>query len=103
MSGLPAVGDRLFGEPCLSEMLGKKFGLRFGDVGKVAFEHAGDPRMQLLAASAQQACIGSVADERMLELVCGGGRGAAREDEAGLTEPAERRSEVAFPAVGDRR
>jgi hypothetical protein len=40
--------------------------------------------MQLLSTAAQQTGVGSVADERMLELIDRGGRGAALKDKTGL-------------------
>jgi len=58
---------RLLGQSRLGEMLGEQFGLRLDDVGKAGFEEAGDLRVKFLPSAAQQARIGDIAHQRVLE------------------------------------
>jgi hypothetical protein len=59
--------------------------------------------VKLFAAAAQQAVIGCVADERVLEEISGVGRRAAGKDEAGLAEAAEGVLKLALSTLGHRR
>ena len=64
-------------------------------------DRRGDPRMQRLARPAQQRAIGGVLDQRVLELVLGGGRRAALEHKAGGDELVERAARLGFAARRD--
>jgi hypothetical protein len=50
-------------------MVGDHFGLRLDRRWKVLGQHVGNAAMKLLAQAAQQACVGHVTHERMLELI----------------------------------
>ena len=83
-------------------MPGKKLGLGSDGLGKIGFVHGDDAGVQLLAAAPQQAAVSRVADERVFEEIGGVGRGAAGEDEAGVSEPAESALKLGLAALGNR-
>ena len=53
-------------------------------------QRLGRAAMQRLAAALEQALVGRVLDQRVLETVGGGRRGAVDEQEVGFREPIER-------------
>ena len=64
------------------EMVGQKLGPQPDQVGKACQQHLGDARMVTLARGAQQAVVGHVLHQRMLEGV-DGGAAAVAVDQAG--------------------
>ena len=82
---LPHELDRQIVETGLGEMMGDRFGLGLGGeqrVGRVA--------VQRQAAALEKALVGRVLNQRVLETVGGGRRGAVDEQEVGFHEPIER-------------
>ena len=72
-------------EAGLGEMMGDRFGL-----GVRVAQRLGRAAVQRLAAALEQALVGRVLDQRVLETVGGGRRGAVGEQEVGFREPIER-------------
>ena len=66
-------------------MMGDRFGLGVGVAQRV-----GGAAVQRLAAALEQALVGRVLDQRVLETVGGGRRGAVDEQEVGFREPIQR-------------
>ena len=71
LAGAMPVCDCLLAEAGLREVMGEQLRLRLGNVGKAGFQLRGDVRMKLLPAAAQQAGIGRIAHQRVLEQVGG--------------------------------
>ncbi len=72
-------------EAGLGEMMGDRFGL-----GVRVAQRLGRAAVKRLAAAFQQALVGGVLDQRVLEPVGGGRRGAVDEQEVGFRETIER-------------
>ena len=68
--------------------------LRADEAGKALSDDLGDPGVELLAAALEEALIGGVLDESVLEDVGGIGRNATAKDDLALDEPIERRREL---------
>ena len=77
--------DREIVEAGLGEMMGDRFGL-----GVRVAQRLGRAAVQRLAAALEQALVGRVLDQRVLETVGGGRRGAVDEQEVGFREPIQR-------------
>ena len=89
--GFRPIRRRLVGNARLDVVMRQRSRRSRHDVGKAVFEHAGDLGMQELAPAAQQAVVGRVLHERVLEPVSGVGRRAALEDQLGGDELRKRR------------
>ena len=74
-------------------MTGDQLRLRFDKLWKPRFDRCGDPRVQLLAASLEQAFVGGIAHQGVLEHVSGGGREASPENELCGNQAIKRRGE----------
>ena len=72
-------------EAGLGEMMGDRFGL-----GVRVAQRLGRAAVKRLAAALEQALVGGVLDQRVLETVGGGRRGAVDEQEVGFREPIQR-------------
>ena len=72
-------------EAGLGEMMGDRFGL-----GVRVAQRLGRAAVKRLAAALEQALVGRVLDQRVLETVGGGRRGAVDEQEVGFREPIQR-------------
>src|ERR1700688_2408891 len=83
-------------------MMRQQLGPALGDLGELAFKGFGDTGVKRASRLAQQRAIGHVLHEGMLEQI-GGKRGyALPEQQAGLYEPVERRTQVVFASVHHR-
>ena len=89
LAGAMPVCDCLLAEAGLREVMGEQLRLRLGTVGKAGFQLRGDVRMKLLPAAAQQAGIGDIAHQRVLEQVGGLRRRAALKHKTGVGQAAE--------------
>ena len=87
--------DRKVVEPGLGEMMGDDFRLGRRALGLVAQDFGG-AAVQHLATALQQAVIGRVLDQRVLEAVGRLPSMALDEQDVGLGEPVERRLESGF-------
>ena len=81
--GTLPVGDRPFRQARLAQVVGDEFGLAGNHIGVASFENLCDPRMQVLPAALEQAPIGGVAHQRVLEGVGRAGACAARGNQPG--------------------
>lgn len=87
LAGAQPPGHRLLEQPGFGQVPGEKLRLGRNGLREIGFEHGGDMGVKLLAAAAQEAAIGGVADQRVFEQIARMRRAAAGEDEAGLGEP----------------
>ena len=86
-------------ETGLGEMMGDRLGL-----GVRVAQRLGCAAVKRLAAALEQAFVGRVLDQRVLETVGGGRRSAVGEQEVGFREPIQRRLQggAAVAALGER-
>ena len=103
LGGAPVALDGLFGKARFGKVMGEQLGLGRYNLGELCFERRGDPGMKVLAPAAQQAVIGCVPDQRVLELEGGARRRAPAEDEAGIGQPIQRVSQFGVAPLRDRR
>ena len=82
---LPPPFDGEIVETSLGEMMGDRFGL-----GVRVAQRLGGAAVKRLAAALEQALVGRVLDQRVLETVGGGRRGAVDEQKIGFREAIER-------------
>src|SRR3974377_2084526 len=75
------VWNSLLRQPRLAEMTGDQLGLAFAKLWKQCLDRCCNPRVQFLATSLQQALIGGVAHQRMLEDVGSSWRKTSPKDE----------------------
>ena len=103
VAGLAPPFDREVGLAGLREMMRERLGLRRGR----GQQHLGGAPVQRLAAALQQAVVGGVLDQRVLEAIVGVGRDAFDEQqfrvreffERGVAAPARRRPATAFSSA----
>ena len=76
VTGPQPVWNCLLRQSRLAEMTGDELRLRFDKLRKAGFDRHGDPRVQLLAAALEQALVGGVTHQRVLEHIGGGRRKA---------------------------
>ena len=85
VAGLAPPFDGEIVETGLGEMMGDRFGL-----GVRVDQRVSGAAVKRLAAALEQALVGRVLDQRVLEAVGGGRRGAVDEQEVGFREPIQR-------------
>ena len=91
LAGLAPVGDRLLGQAGAGAVVRQQLGLASASCGNAALDRGDEPAVQDLPAAAEQALVGGVPDERVLEAVDGGRRLAAPDDEAARLQRPQRR------------
>jgi hypothetical protein len=89
-SRLLPVGDRLVDQPGRGAVIGQQLGLGGRGVGKPRLERLGDAGVQPLAVAVQQAGVGGVANQGVLEGIGRLRRRAAAIDQAGGARRARR-------------
>jgi hypothetical protein len=89
VTGFTPIGDGFFNEPGFSIMLRKELGLVLHQLGETGFQRLGDLRVQLLPGTPQQATVGRVLHQRVLEGVDRVGRCASLEDKLGSDKAIE--------------
>src|SRR5271166_4623082 len=77
--------DRQIVEAGLGEMMADRFGL-----GVRVAQRLGGAAVKRLASALEQALVGCILDQRVLETISRGRRGAVDEQEVGFGEPIER-------------
>ena len=87
------MGDGFLGEACLGVVARQKLGRDVASLLLARGQTIGDGGMQSLPANAQQALVGGVADQRVLELVGTRARCRAPQHQAAGDEDVERRAE----------
>ena len=87
---LDVITDGLFGRACAGEMLREDGRFRRDRLRKVAFEDRGDPGMEAAAIAQQQAFIGRILNQGVLEAVGGARRFADAEQQIGVDQLVER-------------
>src|SRR5262249_47746609 len=97
-----AIEDTLFGLPSGSEMARQKLWLARQNIGELLFKDFGNLPVQSLPPAANQACIGDVLHERVLELIRGIGRDTPLEDQLCSYELRQRGVQIALRKPGDR-
>src|SRR5437763_15767071 len=102
IAGALAIDARLRRKIGLAEMVGEQLGLGLSQ-GREMLECVADPRMELLAAAAQEALVCGVPHQRMLEAVARLGRPALWKHEFSLDEAAERPFELVTTGGDHRR
>ena len=85
---LPVVDGALH-EPRLHVVLGEQLGLGRHGLREPLLQQPGDPAMQLLSLHLEQALVGGVPHQRVLERVAGLRRRAAAEHQLGRGEPVQ--------------
>ena len=88
--------------PGLRCVMREEFRLVFRDVRELRFQRLQNPRMQRAARLAQQHAVGGIANERVLEEVCGIGWLALTEQKPRGDEPVEQRRQLGFAFASDR-
>ena len=84
------IFDRGLSEARLREVMGEQFGLGLDDVGKMLAQRLRDLLMQDLPPALEQAFVGGVADQSVLERVARGRQLAGAEDELRILQLRER-------------
>ena len=92
-TGPQPVWNGLLRQSRLAEMMGDELWLQFDKLWEPSFDRCGNPLMQLLAAPLEQAFIGGITHQGVLEHVSGGGREASPENELRGNQAIERRGE----------
>jgi hypothetical protein len=85
---LPVV-DRPLGEPRLEAVPGEQLGLRVRRPGEALLQHPGDARVQPLPLRLEQALVGGITHQRVLERVARRRRLAPREHQLGRRQPVQ--------------
>ena len=101
LAGAPPVTNRHGGQPGLREVVRKQLGRGSQSVREAFLERLGDPGVQLLALAAQQAVVGRVPHQRVLEDVGRVRRHAAAEDQLGRDQPVQSARELRLSASGE--
>ena len=89
----PVVNSE-FDEAGFTIVMGEQLRRGHGTVGELVFQDLRDPGVYLPAPTLEQAGIGHIPDERMLERVTGIGRGAAAEQQADVDNSGERLPQI---------
>ncbi len=97
------VWNSLLRQSRLAEMTGDQLRLRFDKLWKQRFDRRGNPRVQLLSASLEQAFVGGVAHQGVLEDVGSGRREASPENELCCNQAIKRCGEFRLWHRHDRR
>jgi hypothetical protein len=95
------IFDRGPGEARLREVMGEQFGLGLDDVGEMLAQRLRDLLMQDLPPALEQAFVGGVADQSVLERVARGRRLAGAEDELRILQLRERGPQRRLVAADD--
>ena len=101
LARLLPIGDRLFDQTRIPEMVREDFRLRPRRRGQPLLQHVRDPGVQLAALAAQQRAVRRILHQRVFEQEIGIGRFTAPEHQPGGDQPVERRSQLAVAAVCD--
>ena len=98
---LDVIADGLFGRAGAGEMLREDGRFRRDSLGKVAFEDRGDPGMEAAAIAQQQAFIGRILNQGVLEAVGGARRFADAEQQIRVDQLVERLAQGRRRPLGD--
>ena len=77
-----------------SQVVRQQFRLPLDQIGKILFKYGDDAGVQFLPAGSQQRAVGGILDQCVLEPICRLWRYAATEQQPGVVELSERRTEV---------
>jgi hypothetical protein len=94
--GLLPAADGPFRQSCLAQMMGKKLRLAGNHIWMRSLQNHCDFRMQFLPSALEEAPVGGVPHQRVLEGVSRAGRRAAHGDQFNCHELPERGMEVVF-------
>ena len=89
VTGPEPVWNGLLCQSRLAKMTCNELRLRFDQLWKPSFDRCGDPPVQFLAAALEQALLGRVLDQRMLEAIMGLRRSALDKQKIGVGEPVQ--------------
>src|SRR5262245_32882109 len=102
-TGAQPVWDSLLRQSRLAEMTGDKLRLHFDKLWKLSFDRCRDPRVQLQPTSLEQAFVGGIAHQGMLEHISGSRREASPENELCRYQAIYRGGEFRLRHRNDRR
>ena len=76
------------------QMMRQEFRLALDEIGEISFQHRRGAGVQFLAPAAQQGAVGGVLHQRVLEQIGGVRRRPAAEQQPGLGQPVEPRTQL---------